>query len=171
MKKLKIKLTGAYDKVVRVRVNGDEVRFKRNNFGSLEAEADLQNDIAQIEVYKYNEIMGAYWLLAGIFFFIISVFGILSPCYDRRCIAYDCKFAVKPKDDIGNVMLSFYTPKKHETDGCACDITSDCEVDVHSNRMYVDPVARRRIKIATAVKLFIFAASVAATVIVLVNIF
>lgn len=170
MKKVKIKLVGVCDSNVRLKVNGCDARIKRNNFGSLEAETDVE-DVAQIEIYKYNEIMGAYWLLACIFFFIISIFGILSPRYDRRCVAYDCKFTVKPKEDTENVTLSFNTPKKDMTEGRAYDITSDCEVEEHSNRMYVDTVARRRIKIATAVKLLIFAASVAVAVIVLVNIF
>ena len=70
------------------------------------------------------------WWLYAILSFIVSVFGIFNPPYDRKCISMDCSFIVKLKD-VNNINIKFNS-------------LSSSGFEEIKNEYTVDKIAKRR---------------------------
>ncbi len=155
--KLKIKGYGALKPVVKV--DGKVIKFKKNEFGSFESNVQTEKEKVQIEIYRYLEINSRLWWLTQIFFFVISIFGILDPLKEKSCVVIDYKSELDlTTAESASVELAINTAK---TDGKAIELKSECACVEETNEFYVDKKAKKRVKIMKAVKLLVFLACVA----------
>lgn len=141
MKTVDIKLTGLTTKFQPyVVIDGKQENFKKNNFDSYQLQYQTEKDEIQVEVYRFSELAGKLWWLYAILTFIVSIFGIFEPYYDRKSIVLDCKFTFKLKD-VNVVNFKFNSLQKN---GRAVEVECDCEKTEISNAFLVDKKLKRR---------------------------
>ena len=92
------------------------------------------------------------WWLYVIISFIISIFGLFEPPYDKKCIVIDCKFNVK-LNDTNEIKLKFNTMNSQ---GKAVEIETQNQVDEIKNEYYVDKKAKTKRNIITLIKILIW---------------
>ena len=80
------------------------------------------------------------WWLYAILSFIVSVFGIFNPPYDRKCISMDCSFIVKLKD-VNNINIKF---NSLSSSGRAVEVETETSFEEIKNEYTVDKIAKRR---------------------------
>ena len=98
MNEVNIKVTGGIKLNPIIFVDGKQLKVKKNQFGSLQATYTTDKDTIELSICKYLELSGKFWFLFAILFFIISIFGILNPFYDRKCIVIDSQHIIKLKE-------------------------------------------------------------------------
>lgn len=166
MKNIKLKIKGYGALKPTVKVDGKQMKFKKNEFGSFESQVQTDKDKVQIEIYRYLEINSRLWWLTQIFFFIISIFGILDPLKEKNCVVIDYKSELDLTNvESASVDLAINTAKN---DGKAIELKSEAPCVEQTNEFYVDNKAKKRVKIMKFVKLFVFLACVAIVITALV---
>ena len=81
--------------------------------------------------------------------FIVSIFGIFEPLYDRKCISVDCLFKIKLKEE-NNIKLKF---NSMTTSGKAVEIETENIFEEIKNEYFIDKTAKRRWLILLVIKL------------------
>lgn len=107
MNSVKLKLVGINSKLIpNIFIDDQYVKCKKNEFGSYETDFQTEKDEIKIAFSRELELKSKLWWLYAILSFIVSVFGIFNPPYDRKCISMDCSFIVKLKD-VNNINIKF----------------------------------------------------------------
>ena len=161
MKELNLKLTGS-NAVSSVFIDGKSVRLKRNKFNSLETNYTTDKDCVEVVILRQLELKSRIWFLMAMIFFVISIFGILDPPYDRKFIAINCKFKINLKE-TNKVVVAF----NNSSNAKAVDIKSDCEVEVIENSYYIDEQVKKRYKILIGAKILLWIALIITLIFVL----
>lgn len=79
MNELNIKLTGEKNLGnSTILIDGTPITLKQNEFKNLTCNYQTEKDKVKVEVIKYLDVGGVWWFITQLFFFIISVFGILD---------------------------------------------------------------------------------------------
>ena len=106
MNSVKLKLVGINSKLIpNIFIDDQYVKCKKNEFGSYETDFQTEKDEIKIAFSRELELKSKLWWLYAILSFIVSVFGIFNPPYDRKCISMDCSFIVKLKD-VNNINIT-----------------------------------------------------------------
>lgn len=164
MKNLNIKITGVSSKFhPYMMIDGQSVKYKKNQFGSYEINYQTEKEVVEMHIYKYLELQSKFWFLYALFTFIISLFGILEPLYDKRCIVVDCKFSLKLKEQ-NQMKLQF---NNMIGDGKAVEVESDFEVTEIANKYYIDEKVKKRWKFLIAFKVLFWVALIIVTIVLL----
>ena len=139
MNEVNIKVTGGIKLNPVIFVDGKQLKVKKNQFGSLQATYTTDKDTIELSICKYLELSGKFWFLFAILFFIISIFGILNPFYDRKCIVIDSQHIIKLKEK-NDVNIIF---KNMVDQGQAVEIKTENEVEEIKNIYYVDKKVKK----------------------------
>lgn len=165
MRELNIRLKGATLINPTIVVDRKRVRVKKNKFGTYEATHNAENSRVEVCVYKYLEINSPLWLIIGIFFYIISIFGILDPIREKKPIVLESKFIVDLGSETnGKLELSINLANKY---GRAMEYSSNCALQEIKNISREDERAKKRLKILKVVKVGIFITSVLGIILLL----
>lgn len=159
MSELLIRASSALYDSADVLVNGKKENFSSNGRGSYELniQADEQTEI---QIVRRHELFSPAWLLWGLFFFIISCFGIFDVRYSKVA-PLNCRFNVVCQ---GKGTIQF-TPNIQK-DGVGVLITNDnCTVDTLENSADT-ALLKKRIKILRIIKLVLWLALIATIAIV-----
>lgn len=148
MKTLKVSMVSTLHSHICTMVDGTPIKLKRNRSGLFEGSYNTDKDDIELSVYKYLEIKSKLWLLMSLVFFVVSLFGLISPRYDKRCIVLEYKVNIKLKENT-EVKLS---ASRFVDNGRAFEITTDADVKEITNIAYVDKVAKRRLRILRAIE-------------------
>lgn len=155
MKNVKVKLSGLSSKVVpNIYVDGKSVQAKKNEFGSYELDLQTEQSTMEIAFSRELELKSKLWWLYSLISFIISIFGILEPLYDRKCITIDCVFKFN-LEDTNDIKIKFNTLQKS---GRAVEIETTLKYDEIKNEYEVDKIAKRRWIIMLVFKLIVWVA-------------
>lgn len=153
MRNVKLKFVGINSNFRPViKVDGQIIKAKKNEFGSYETDYNTDNDNVEISIERNLELNAKLWWLYVIISFIISIFGLFEPPYDKRCIVIDCKFNVK-LNDTNEIKLKFNTMNSQ---GKAVEIETQNQVDEIKNEYYVDKKAKTKRNIITLIKILIW---------------
>lgn len=164
MRNLNIKITGVSSKFhPYMMIDGKKVKYKKNQFGFYEINYQTEKENVEMHIYKYLELQGKFWFLYALLSFIISVFGIFEPLYDKKCVVINCKFALKLNEQ-NEMKIQFNNMIK---EGKAVDIESNFEVEELNNSYFVDEKAKKRWKILLAFKILVWIVLVIVTVVLL----
>ena len=157
MKTVNLRFIGINSKVIpNIYVDGQVIKCKKNDFGSYEVALQTEKDEIQISFSRELELKGRLWWLYALISFIVSVFGIFEPPYDRKCITMNCAFSVKLGDaDANLIMVRFNTMTKK---GRAVEIDTQNEYEEISNAYEVDKTAKRRWAVHIVFKLIAWVA-------------
>lgn len=163
MKKLNIKLTGLNLKVRPFcLVDGKQVKLVEDKFGGFDATVETENSQVEVEVSRVLEHSGKLWWLYSILSFIVSLFGIFEPRYDKKCVAINCKLKVNLNETC-ELKLKFNPFSSSK----ACEIETQCEYIEISNEYYVDKTAKRRWRLSVVFKVIAWVAIIVAAVVLI----
>lgn len=155
MKNVKVKLSGLSSKVVpNIYVDGKRVQAKKNEFGSYELDLQTEQSTMELAFSRELELKSKLWWLYSLISFIISIFGIFEPLYDRKCITIDCVFKFN-LEDTNDIKIKFNTLQKS---GRAVEIETTLKYDEIKNEYEVDKIAKRRWIIMLVFKLIVWVA-------------
>lgn len=141
MNSVKLKLVGINSKLIpNIFIDEQYVKCKKNEFGSYETDLQTEKDEIKIAFSRELELKSKLWWLYAILSFIVSVFGIFNPPYDRKCISMDCSFIVKLKD-VNNINIKF---NSLSSSGRAVEVETETSFEEIKNEYTVDKIAKRR---------------------------
>lgn len=153
MKTLNLKLTGVNSKVIpNIEVDGKNVKCKKNEFGAFEADIQTEKDEVEVVFSRVLELKSRFWWLFALISFIVSIFGLFEPPYDRKCISIDCKFKIK-LNETNNVKVIFNRLSKQ---GKAVEIETENEFEEIKNEYKTDKTAKTRWIILLVIKLLVW---------------
>ena len=138
MNSVKLKLVGINSKLIpNIFIDDQYVKCKKNEF---ETDFQTEKDEIKIAFSRELELKSKLWWLYAILSFIVSVFGIFNPPYDRKCISMDCSFIVKLKD-VNNINIKF---NSLSSSGRAVEVETETSFEEIKNEYTVDKIAKRR---------------------------
>lgn len=141
MNSVKLKLVGINSKLIpNIFIDDQYVKCKKNEFGSYETDFQTEKDEIKIAFSRELELKSKLWWLYAILSFIVSVFGIFNPPYDKKCISIDCSFIVKLKD-VNNINIKF---NSLSSSGRAVEVETETSFEEIKNEYTVDKIAKRR---------------------------
>lgn len=141
MNSVKLKLVGINSKLIpNIFIDDQYVKCKKNEFGSYETDFQTEKDEIKIAFSRELELKSKLWWLYAILSFILSVFGIFNPPYDRKCISMDCSFIIKLKD-VNNINIKF---NSLSSSGRAVEVETETSFEEIKNEYTVDKIAKRR---------------------------
>ncbi len=153
MRTVNLRVLGLDSKVCpNIIVDGKYIKGNKNKFESYEATFETEKDEVEIVIKRFLELNGKLWWLYALISFIISVFGLFEPRYDKKNIVIDCKFKLKLKD-TNDVKIKFNTMSK---EGNAVEIETENEYSIIENKYYVDKKAKTRWTILLLTKLVLW---------------
>ena len=165
MKKFNLKILGLTERNQPFfYINGKEVIPKKNQFGSFQIDYETDDEEITLEIYKELEINGRFWLITALFFFIISLLGILSPRYDKACLYISCKYRIKLNEN-NEVKMTFVNQK----DNNRVEIEADCSYDEIEYEFYHDKKAKKRLRILAFVKPLIWILTIILIIYLIIN--
>lgn len=149
-----LKVTGGIGLNPNVIVDNNPIKLKKNKYGSLDGEYQTENNEIELRVCRYLELSSKLWLLMSIVFFIISIFGIFNPPYDKKCIQIDylCKLKLKETNDV---KIKISTQNVGEK---AVELESDCEIEEITNIFQIDKVVKKRLVIVRIIEVALWLA-------------
>lgn len=156
MNNVNLKVTGGIGLNPNVIIDNNPVKLKKNKYGSLDGNYQTENGEIELKVCRYLELSGKLWLLMSMVFFIISIFGIFNPPYDRKCIQIDylCKIKLKETNDI---KIKINTQNAGDK---AIEVERDCEIEEITNSFQIDKVAKKRLVIVRIIEVALWVALV-----------
>lgn len=137
-------------------VDGNQIKFKKNEFHTLEAQYSTNNSEVDLTISKFLEINAKNWLFMYLLFFFISIFGIFDAKYDSNCIVIDCHYKLKLNgNNHANIIIDM-----QQSDEDVIKIEYDDHFDVINYNYYFDANAKSRLKKMKLIKLGIWALAV-----------
>lgn len=165
MKELEIKLTGRQRRgETVVCVDDNPVAFKKNKFGNLVCNYQTEHDKVNIKVYRLLDVGGVVWFFIQLFFFVISIFGLLDIRRRERCMVIDFEADVDLNQN-SSVTLQVNSPKENEP---AITVQTDLVCVEKSNEYFVDTKSRKILKGLRLTKLFLALAIIGSTIAILI---
>lgn len=150
MNNVKINVLGlCHVKNTIIYIDGKKILLKKNNFGNYEINYQTDNDFIDLEIYKQLEINEPLWFILGIFYFLISLFGILSPRYEK-CIVVDCRYKFKV-DMETKIKISFINANDKTV-----QLESSNEYNIIKNEFSNDNRAKKRLRILLLAKILLW---------------
>ncbi len=164
MKQLEIKLTGQQNLGdTFISIDDKPAKFKRNEFGNVVCKYQTENDKVNIKVYRMLDVGGIGWFITQLFFFIISIFGLLDIHRKEKCMIVDFESNVELKEQ-SKITLRLNTPQEN---GKAIDIETDLNAQEVSNKYYLDTQAMKTLKVLRLTKIILAIAIIVTIVVVL----
>lgn len=164
MRDLEIRLSGPQSfGETNVSIDGQLVKFKKNEFGNVVCKYQTENEKVNIKVFRMLDVGGIVWFITQLFFFVVSIFGIFDVHRKERCIAVDFEAEVDLKEE-NKLALQFNSPKE---EGKAINVQTDLTSKEISNKYYFDSKAKKTLKVLKFTKLFLALAIIAIAITVL----
>ncbi len=164
MKTVKIKLVGANSKIKPLlSVDGQYQKLKKNSYGSYQTNYSTEKDEIVVSVYRELELKSKLWWLYSFISFVISIFGIFEPWYDKKCISIKAQFKFK-LNETNDIKLR-YNPLKQQ--GRVLEIETQNEFEEIENEYFVDKQAKTRKRINTLFKVVVWIAIIIALIVYL----
>ena len=148
----------------RLLIDGEEVALTKHPNGDNTATYVTEQTAVELTFYKPLEMASPLWLLWGLLFFFISVMGIFSPYYDRKCqiVKYRLKLTLSGYNAVRLDFDRFSEGQRAVF--CQCD----CYAEEYENMYTVDLKARKRHKILTLIRALLWVAAVIAAALIIV---
>lgn len=160
MNELLIRISSALYEGGKVTVNGEKKDLEKNKRGSYEMKLTTDENV-EIQIEQKHELLSPLWLLWGLFFFVISCFGIFDVPYAKRG-AVKCKVNVVSN---GNGVVQFNPIIKG--DKAVNVVGTDCIVEEVENSSS-DALIKKRRKALRIIKLLLWLALIAIIIAVVV---
>ena len=113
MKTLKIKFKSFnFSKNSVVLIDGKSIKFQKDRFENRVYEYTTMSDTVNLKIFMLNELNRKGWFLIALFHYIISLFGIFNPPYDK--FGYDFNYETNiDLNEISTVEIKFNFAKNN----------------------------------------------------------
>ncbi len=166
MKDIEIKLSGIQNPgEIIIKIDDQPACVKKNEFGSLICKYQTHNEKVNIKVYRLLDVGGLAWFITQLFFFIISIFGLLDIHRKEKCFVIDVEVNVDLKDE-NIITLQFNTSQENSQ---AAHIQTGLTIQEISNKYSIDVQAKRILKCLTITKIILALSIMIITILVLFN--
>lgn len=166
MKNLNIKVVNKGPFEAYLLVDGKNQKIKKNQFGSLMASVESEKDEVEVVISEWNDYKSRTWFVTNIIFFVISVFGIFDIKTNKRFCSIDFKAKIKMDKEDNNLTFTY---NRFEDGKIAIVHEGDCNIEIFSNKYFIDTVAKRRYKIMRWIKLLIWLLTIMVIVLFFIN--
>lgn len=161
MSEVLVRVSNALYNDSQVLVNGNQEKFKYNGRGGYELNVQADESI-EIQIERKHELLSPLWLVWGLFFFIISCFGIFDVPFSKRN-ALSCIVNIIPNGD-GFVRIN---PNFKKVGDVVSIESENCTVEVTDNSPS-DQIIKKRRKTLSIIKGILWAALIVTVVLVVV---
>lgn len=141
MKELDLQLAGypCKDNML-VKIDGVPIKFTRNKNKNLICKYQIEEEKVEIEIFKLLDVGGFFWFITQLFFFIITIFGLLDAHHKERCLVIDFEIEVelKEKSELTfhfNTLKENQRPIEIETNSPAIEISNVVLVDTNAKKV------------------------------------
>lgn len=166
MKTVNFKVVGINSKMIpNFKIDNEIIKFNKNEFDSYETTYETDKEEIELTVSRNLELASKFWWLYAFISFIVSVFGIFEPPYDKRNIVIDCKFKIK-LNEFNEIKLTF---NSLATNGKAVEINTLSEYSEIKNEFYVDKKLKIRWILLLVSKILIWIALIIVIVFLVKN--
>ncbi len=165
MKEVNLKLTG--NEILgetQILIDGHVVHLQRNAFHNLEGSYQTEKGVVKIEVARLLDIGGPWWFITQLFFFIISIFGILDIHRKERCLVIDFMMEVS-LEDSNHITLRANALKD---DTKTFDIETELSFCEITNRYYLDNKAKKKLKWLLLTKILLALLTITIALVILI---
>lgn len=153
MKSIYLKLVGINSKIItNIIVDNQNIKCKKIKFDSYEAIIQTEKEEIELTLSNQLELKGKFWWLFALISFVISIFGIFEPPYDRKCISINCFFKIQ-LNDINQVEIKF---NRLSSSGKAVELETQNHVEEIKNEYYIDKMAKKRWTIIFIIKIIVW---------------
>ena len=166
MKSVNLKVMGINSKIIPTfKINNEIVKFKKNEFDSYETTYQTDKDEIELTISRNLELASKLWWLYALISFIVSIFGIFEPPYDKKNIVIDCKFKIK-LNEFNEIKLTF---NSLATNGRALEINTLNEYEEIKNEYFVDKKLKMRWIFLLIFKLLIWIVLIIVAIYLIIN--
>lgn len=144
MKTLRVKILGGLSYTPVAIIDGQEKKLKYNKDGSREIIHQTESDKVVLQIENALELKSRFWWITQMFFFFISLFGVLNPRLSKTATKIEYKSTIELSAEDNLVELKISCDKKN--DKCIY-VNSDCGIQEEINNYSDDSEIRKRKKI------------------------
>lgn len=144
MKTLNLKLQGGLELKPIIEIDGKVVPYKRNKYKNIILSYETDKEEIDLRIKNILEINGPYWWLIQMFFFIITIFGILNPKLEKLCYSINYHSKIKLDKEKTAIAIKF-NPLKDKNR--AIETIDEGEITEIENEYLLDLKAKKRKKI------------------------
>ena len=149
-----------------VKIEGEEIKPKYDDKGRVFFSDSFSSDSVKVEVYTRHMLEGPLWWLVNIFFFIISIFGILDQRGVYKYHAFRTEFRVRLDGDLTKLVMR---NNRYVEGDEALVIESPQGISLESNTYYKDLSFKRRKTAMTIIRILLYIALVAGIILIVSN--
>lgn len=164
MKILNLKLQGGNELNAIVELDGKVISCKQNKYKTNLISYKTEKDYVDIEIKNALEINGPCWWLIQMFFYIISLFGILNPKLEKFCYLVNYKSRIYLTNNENEAVIKFNLFKENAR---AVEVATQNSVEESLNEYLLDVEAKRRKKILKISRIFAWILLVAAIAVII----
>lgn len=165
MKILNLKLQGGIEINPIIAIDGKLIQYKRNKYKTALIKYETEKDYVDVEISNILEIKGPYWWFVQMFFYIISLFGILNPRLEKFCYLVNYKSRIYLTNNENDVIIKFNLFKENSR---AIEIKTQCNVEENVNEYLLDLEAKKRKKILKISHILSWITLIATIIIILI---
>ena len=164
MKELVLEIFGnsAYKPIVTI--DGERCQYENGAWDKGVIHYATDKDKVSVSITKTIEINTRFWLLWQIFYYIISLFGLLDFRPDKKGISYTVQFDI---DLISDYTVASVRLLKQKRYGLAANIKANSNIHIGTNRFYIDPKAKKHRRILVLMEFLILIAAIVALILAL----
>lgn len=165
MKTLNLTLKGIGKLSPTVMVDNKSLNFKKNVFGNYTTTFQTDKNEVELAIINYLEISGKFWFLMGLFFFLISLFGIFDMRVSKNCLVIKSRFKIYLDSNVTNFEAQINDKNGEKGISYNCND----KVEEIENICYEDLVAKKRRKILFVTKILLWIVLTVLSIILLVK--
>ena len=132
-----------------VYLDGQRIRPKKYSKCKYGVQYDTDKDNVELTIKSYSRLHSRFWLIIELFFFVISIFGILDEKFGKFTYETHCKINLSVNDNT-NVNLRINAPLNNRK---VVNCESDNKIEEIENTYIIDNVAKKRNKILSISKI------------------
>ncbi len=165
MKELHLELTGypCKDNVL-VKIDGIPMELTNSKNKNLICKYQTEKEKVKVEVFKLLDVGGWLWFIVQLFFFIITIFGLLDVHHKEKCLVIDFEIEVELKDK-SEITLHFNTISENQR---PIEIETNSPVKEISNVALVDTKAKKVMKKLKMAKIIFVVATIIIGIIIVI---
>lgn len=133
-----------------VTINGKVQELERIDRNTNRVCFQTESDTAEVILYETHQYTGKCWFLIWLFFYIISLFGLLDVKQNKRCLVTYLRFSINDKVDTYTI-VTFNSIRENPR---VAEIASQYNISEIANEHYYDQKAKKIHKRLGALKFF-----------------
>lgn len=157
-------------------IDGEWVKLKKSKdrhdrYGTMVGEIEVAKPVVPMQISNWFELDRRGWWLYAFFFWLIGVFGLLAPKYEKKCyqLSYNTTLSLIPSKDDSLIEIKFLSPLKK---GYAMELSSNFTTMLNNdtNVYSRNQIAEKRRKVVATLSILSTFATIAIGIYLLIHV-